>query len=629
MVLITVRESLFRVFNRNYSKHCNDRSPTVRQAVFLATIVALIMSGLASVPQLHPWVLGIQGWNDSFVSYYFDEPAYLVYVQGLIDGRPRRNDPYTGFSSKHPEGQSESLFSIQFLPAYILAVPARQLGASSSEAFILLRTVAAFMSALTIFWLVYVLTDSLKVSTLGTLVILCLGCYAGSAKSLHSLVALQSAGYDFPFLRCSVPALPFPLFFAFIAVVCKGLTSRDRIRSLVWAGLAGVCFIGLLFSYFFLWTAAVAWLSCLILVWVLGARQDGRRFSTVVGFVLAVVVCSMIPYFFLLQQRSPTMDEAQLLLRSHWPDFSHRSEFVGAGIIAVLVLAIRAGYLEAGHPLNRIIVSFALLPFAVFNQQVLTGFSLQPYHYELYIAPYSVTLAGVLLAAMLIRRQVSVPSLVLRRTSVLVVITVLVVARATATTVIMSSRNIGPETAMAEKFAVVKKMHEKTAGKLDQEQSGRPTVFFTDLDQADMAPAMAPYLVLWAPHMFVFPTVSAGENKERLFRYLYFTGVTPQQFAAMASMNSYVSLALFGFERASRQDVNVDTIQPEDVRQLVEEYSQFISSFAYQDASVPRIDYVVTYSKGGPDLSNFDRWYERYDSYSIGDFTIWRTKPRR
>ena len=93
-------------------------------------------------------------------------------------------------------------------------------------------------------------------------------------------------------------------------------------------------------------------------------------------------------------------------------------------------------------------------------------------------------------------------------------------------------------------------------------------------------------------------------------------------------MNSYLSLALFGFERASSQDDGDNTIRSEDVAREQESYSRFIASFDLEDASALKIDYVVTQSRRGPDLSNFDRWYERYDAYADGEFTIWRVKPR-
>jgi hypothetical protein len=591
--------------------------------------VAAAAAILASLPQIHPRLVWGATWNNTFVSYYFDEPAYLVYLQGLIDGLPRRSDPYAGFDHAKQTAQSESLFSIQFLPAYTLAIPARLLGLTSTEIFVALRTVSAFLSALAIFCLLQVFTKNLKIVAVGTLIIFCLGCYVSSAKPVSTLFALGYAGYDFPFLRCFLPALPFPVFFFFCAAVLKAMVSMNRARILLFALLGGIAFVVLLFSYFFLWTAAAAWLACLAFVLVLSPSLNVRRLLGVLGVILPIALCGMIPYVLLLLQRSPTMDVAQLLLKSHAPDFSHRSEYIAGALIIIFVVAVKRRAIDWSDSLNRTILAFALLPFCLFNQQVITGYSLQPFHYEVYVAPYSVAIAGVLLATMfgrqLLRRHASYRT---RAVILLSCLAVLVVGRAVATTVIMSNTNMKSQATTAGKFAVLKRFQQVTLEEENKTRDSRPVVFFTDLEQADMAPALAPYFVLWAPHMFVFPGLTESENKERLYRYLYFQGVTREEFAVMASKNSYLSLALFGFERASRGDFSEKGIRFEDVAREQENYNRFVASFDLSHALVPKIDYVVTQSQRGPNLSNFDRWYERYDAYSVGDFTMWRVKPR-
>jgi hypothetical protein len=369
-------------------------------------------------------------------------------------------------------------------------------------------------------------------------------------------------------------------------------------------------------------------LACLILALALNRSRNTRRLVAVAGVVFSIALCGLIPYVLLLLKRSPTMDVAQLLLKSHVPDFNHRSEYIAAAVIVGLVVATRLRAIDWSHFLSPTILAFALLPFALFNQQVLTGYSLQPFHYELYVAPYSVAIAAVLLATMLRGHLLFRPMLYRKRALVLACIAVVVVCRAAATTLIVSNGHMAAQAAAADKFAVLKKIQQNKLEQENKARTSRPVVFFTDLEQADMAPALAPYFVLWAPHMFVFPGVTEVENRERLYRYLYFQGVTRQQFAAMASINSYVSLALFGYERASRQDYSDKGIRAEDVAREQENYSRFVASFDLRHASALRIDYVVTQSQSGPDLSNFDRWYERYDAYSVGDFTVWRVKPR-
>jgi len=602
------------------------KSPPRTRNMYLGVFVALVIGVVASLPQLHARLIGGQQWKGSFVSYYFDEPAYLVYLQALIDGQPRRTDPYTG--RYELAQQSESLFSIQFLPAYALAIAARTLGLSSSEAFIALRTIAALGSALTLFWFLQTLTRNAKAAALGTLIVLCLGSYAGSPKPLRSLVELDSANFDFPFLRCYVPALPFPIFFIFCTAICKALARRGRTKSLAWSGLAGACFSALVFSYFFLWTAAAAWLICLVLVRISNSAQSRSRSLTTAGVVGAIGLCSLIPYTLLLLERSPGMDAAQLLSNSRLPDLIHRSEFLGIILIIVLVLAIRHGLINRKHYLNGIIISFALLPVLVFNQQVITGHSLQPHHYEYYITPYAVTLAAYLTALLLLRRHSLFPSLAGRRNLIASAIAIVIVARAVGTTLITSSQAIVADGVNGERVAVMRTMYRELVRK-EWPLPSRPLVFFVDLRQADTAPAIAPYLVLWSPHMFVFPGTTATENKERLYRYLYFSGVSPENFQSMASVNSYLSLALFGFERSSMQDnASKKPISATDVFHEQQSYSRYLASFGREDAAALKVDYVVTSTRNGPDLSNFDRWYQRLDGHSFGEFTIWRVSLR-
>jgi len=598
--------------------------PPVRSNWYLGVFIALVIGVIASLPQLHARLLWGQQWNGSFVSYYFDEPAYLVYVQALIDGQPRRTDPYAGLDDRAQ--QSESLFSIQFLPAYALAIPARTLGLSSSEAFIALRTISAFGTALALFWFLQTLTRNPKAAALGTLIVLCLGSYAGSPKPVRSLIELQSAGFDFPFLRCYVPALPFPIFFVFCTAVCKALARRGRLKSAAWAGLAGVCFGALVFSYFFLWTTAAAWLICLLLMRIIYSPQSRPRSLAAAGVIGAVALCALIPYTLLLLQRSPSMDAAQLLSNSRFPDLSHRSEFLAIILLIVLAHVIRHGLISRKHYLNGIIISFALLPVLLFNQQVITGHSLQPHHYEYYIAPYAVTLAAYLTAVLLLRRRSLFPSLAIRRSLVISAVAIVVVARAVGTTVITSSRSMVADGVVDEKVAIMGSMYQELV-RTEKSLPSRPLVFFPDLRQADIAPAVAPYRVLWSPHMFVFPGTTASENKERLYRYLYFSGVTSENFRSMASVNSYLSLALFGFERSSMQD-SKKLISTADVFHEQQSYSRYIAAFDREDASALKVDYVVTRTRNGPDLSNFDRWYHRHDGHTFGESTIWRVSLR-
>lgn len=113
----------------------------------------LLMAALALVPQGYLWAARGGDWQGQYASFQPDETAYPAYVNALIGGRPRRSDPYTGRDDALEAARTETLFSVQFLPAYALALPARLFNLSAATAFILLSPLAAFASTLALFWL--------------------------------------------------------------------------------------------------------------------------------------------------------------------------------------------------------------------------------------------------------------------------------------------------------------------------------------------------------------------------------------------------------------------------------------------------------------------------------------------
>src|SRR5205809_1328679 len=123
-----------------------------------ATCAAIVVTLLSIYPQFLMWSTRGREWNGSYAQLHGDEWFYSAYIQALIDGRPRRNNPYTGRDDAPGKPQPESLFSIQFIPAYAIALPARAFGFPAATAFILLVIVTALLATLTIFWLLASLT---------------------------------------------------------------------------------------------------------------------------------------------------------------------------------------------------------------------------------------------------------------------------------------------------------------------------------------------------------------------------------------------------------------------------------------------------------------------------------------
>ena len=163
----------------------------------LAVAAGVILGILALYPQynLQKNLRGAE-FSGAFASCDLDEMAYASYLQALIDGRPRKNDPYTGRDDSDESPQYESLFSIQFFPAYLAAIPARVLGLSASQMMPVLSFVSAFLTALAMFWLIVSITGDEFIAFAGTLVVL-----VGSALivGLGAINSFYEGGAAYPF----------------------------------------------------------------------------------------------------------------------------------------------------------------------------------------------------------------------------------------------------------------------------------------------------------------------------------------------------------------------------------------------------------------------------------------------
>src|SRR6185437_1285549 len=114
----------------------------------LGIYAALTFALISLIPQANFWRVRGHEWHGAFYTYHPDETPYAAYVNSLIEGRPRRNAPYTGRIDGRDGSLPESLLSIPFVPAYSLAIPARVLQISVMTVFILLQPLVAAASVL-------------------------------------------------------------------------------------------------------------------------------------------------------------------------------------------------------------------------------------------------------------------------------------------------------------------------------------------------------------------------------------------------------------------------------------------------------------------------------------------------
>src|SRR5215470_4836808 len=172
-------------------------SPSSRSKWKLCALASMAMVLLALLPQIHLWIVRGRDWNGAYVSIQGDEPLYSAYINALIDGRTRKNDPFGGRDSTASAPLPESTFSIQFVPAYVISFLARTFGASASTAFIVLLGVAALLASLSVFWLLNCVAGDHRLAAVGTLFVLCFGCVVGRYGIFET------------FLDIGIPALHF------------------------------------------------------------------------------------------------------------------------------------------------------------------------------------------------------------------------------------------------------------------------------------------------------------------------------------------------------------------------------------------------------------------------------------
>ena len=596
----------------------------------LGFLAALAVTLIALYPQFHLQITRGKDWNGSYAFFSQDEIAYSAYVNALTQGRPRRNDPYTGRDDTPGMSQHESLFSIQFVPAYSIAIPARLLGLSAPTTFIVLTIVVAFASALAVFWLLAMMTADETLAAAGSAVILCLGTYALLYAPLRMLVGLDTTyTYEyFPFLRRYVPAMAFPLCFVFCALVWRALTNARTRASFHAALLAGVSFSLLVFSYFYLWTAAAAWLASIAVLWLIARWTDRKTTLKALAPIALVGTVALVGYFMLLAKRAPTMDAVQLLAISHAPDLSRSSIKLGLIVCIVLALAAWRKRIELRSPAALFAASFALTPLAVFNQQIITGRSLQPLHYELYIAKYLALLALVITISLLWQVREKTKKRV--RSRIILGAAAIALGWGIIETSITTSRHAWASVDRDEMVPVARRLLENSRAAGEAEKQA--VVLYFNLDHADLSPVIAPQPVLWAPHTPAFSGVTTEENRVRLYQYLYYTSedmtsVDESRFEALDYRRKFLIRSLIEWGHTDPAwTVDWKPITPEEIRAALKSYADYAASFSGENAQRPALSYVVT--DGAADFTNLDRWYQRDAGERIGRFTIFRVRLR-
>jgi hypothetical protein len=377
----------------------------------------------------------------------------------------------------------------------------------------------------------------------------------------------------------------------------------------------------LIFSYFFLWTAAVAWLACVALVLLIARPAGwlrGIRFLSISG---AIVLLALIIYGMLLANHSSSADQIQVLVASRQPDLFRPSEVVSLILLAVLACLLFLRRLSLADPQVLFLISILLIPLAVFNQQIISGLSLQPFHYEEFVTAYTVLIAIIICWRIFVRVGLLPGWLLSHR--VLFWMAVLSFAYGANSAAGISRAALSDNLVRDKSVVVANRLRE-----LGHEYGG--TVLTIEPRQAETLPTFTRQSVLWALHMPVFPGADEAEVKERFYQYLYYSGVSPTELQQLLASKNYAAVtALFGPGReAAHLTANFKPVTSQEAEEEVRLYSEYVNSFDRTIAARFTLRYLVVPSVEKFDFSNLDNWYERDGGEAAGDFVIYRLKLR-
>jgi hypothetical protein len=333
----------------------------------------------------------------------------------------------------------------------------------------------------------------------------------------------------------------------------------------------------------------------------------------------------------LLSQLPTALDKAQAATLTHWPDLLRAPEMIGALILAALLGRAWQGKISLATPQTIFALSFALLPLLVFNQQVITGRSIQPFHYEILIVNY-VVLLGLIMVIRFLR------PIILPRTGLLIAFLCLLWATIEINLPFQAHYYLHVRT--DEMVPVLLRLKEEATHDGTWEglrnNGGTPALVFSpQYGISELLPTWAPQGSLLAPASTSFQSLSEAERKERLYTHFYYCGKNKEYLRELLNERTEISLAwrtkstIFGIQRLS-QVIGSDfqPIRQDEIEREVNAYGTFVDSFSHEQALKHPLTYTIMFADSMIDFSHIDQWYQRDKGARIGAYTLFRLKLR-
>jgi hypothetical protein len=344
------------------------------------------------------------------------------------------------------------------------------------------------------------------------------------------------------------------------------------------------------------------------------------------------MIAAVAPYFVLISRLGATTGEAHFMATSHKPDLFRLTELFGVLIVALIGFLISRGRVKSSEPRVVFTLACAVTPFLLFNQQILTGKSLQPFHYEVFIGGYTTALA-VFVSVILLWRSLTATRPAVARI-MLTVIACGAILSGSAEATLMTRRQLPGNRIRDDARPALLRLAQIARQTKDGSLDTKSVVYAPDFIVASSIPTTAPQPVLWAPYLFVFPDVTLMEDKERLASFLYykdvdFNNIDHFRLESLDNEQSYYLSSLIGRGRFNpRLSVNWQPIAADEVHEALDYYRNFVATFDRTKASSPLVSYLLVSADDLVKLSNFDRWYERDDGERVGNYLLFRVRLR-
>jgi len=332
-------------------------------------------------------------------------------------------------------------------------------------------------------------------------------------------------------------------------------------------------------------------------------------------------------------QRGTALDEQHTLVTTHRPDLFRLSETIALLIMVAVAAGIWRRKLQVNDPRFLCCGALLLLPFVVFNQQILTGRTMQVFHFDVFIINY-VILIALVLALSLYKRQIPRRLLIWAGT--------LSIAWGVFATVLPAKLVFVPSAAARDRLVpVLNRLNELS--KVDGSRSNLQTQATTSTLVYSPELAVTVLLPTWTSQGTLLDiggiecaTISREQRKEFFFMHLYYSNVTPERLRIVLNgkyddptMEHYAPIVIFGSERTSPvAGVDFTPIQTEEINREVRLYEDYFNSFSRTDMVKRPIAYAVVPAETKFDFSKLDLWYKRDTGERVGDYSLYRLEMR-